>query len=43
MTTEDWEFINDLLDVLKFRLDEQDKKIINLEQQIAKLLEDNKA
>ena len=43
MTTEDWGFIKDLLDVLVFRLDEQDRKIQHLEQQIAKLLQDNKA
>jgi len=37
MTTDDWGFIKDLLDVLVLRLNEQDKKIQNLEQQIAEL------
>jgi hypothetical protein len=43
MTTEDWGFINDLLDVLVFRLGEQDRKIQHLEEQVAKLLKDNEA
>lgn len=38
MTTQDWAFIKDLLDVLAFRLSEQDRKIQHLEQQIAELL-----
>lgn len=37
MTTDDWGFIKDLLDVLVLRLNEQDKKIQHLEQQIAEL------
>ena len=38
MTKEDWDFINELLDALIFRLNEQDTKIEHLEQQIAELL-----
>lgn len=37
MTKDDWGFIKDLLDVLVLRLNEQDKKIQYLEQQIAEL------
>lgn len=37
MTTEDWGFIKDLLDILVFRLGEQDKRIQHLEQQLAEL------
>lgn len=37
MTTDDWGFIKDLLDVLVLRLNEQDRKIEHLEQQIAEL------
>jgi hypothetical protein len=37
MTTEDWGFIKDLLDVLVLRLNEQDKKIELLEKQISEL------
>ena len=37
MTTDDWGFIKDLLDVLVLRLNEQDKKIQHLEQQVAEL------
>jgi hypothetical protein len=43
MTTEDWGFINDLLDVLVFRLGEQDRRIQHLEEQVAQLLKDNEA
>jgi len=43
MTSHDWAFIKDLLDVLIFRLGEQDRRIQHLEQQIAKLLKDNEA
>ena len=37
MTKDDWGFIKDFLDVLVLRLNEQDKKIQYLEQQIAEL------
>lgn len=37
MTKDDWGFIKDLLDVLVLRLNEQDKKIQYIEQQIAEL------
>lgn len=42
MTKEDWDFINEILDALIFRLNEQDTKIEHLqhlEQQIVELLE----
>jgi len=40
MTTHDWAFIKDLLDVLIFRLGEQDRRIQHLEQQMQEFLKD---
>lgn len=37
MKKEDWDFINELLDALIFRLNEQDTKIEHLEQKLAEL------
>jgi len=42
MTKEDWDFINELLQALIFRLNEQDTKIEHLEHKIEKLLQGDK-
>ena len=37
MTKQDWEFINELLDVIKIALTNQNEKITKLEKQVKKL------
>ena len=39
MTKEDWEFINELLDVIKIALTNQNEKITKLEKQVKELSE----
>ena len=39
MTKEDWEFINEMLDVIKMITEKQNQKILDLEKQIKELSE----